>query len=101
MRNLNPEPKIVIGNFDSLINISYICSDKTIFINKIIKSMQRKCILSVAFVFAALSLANCQREPAVQPVAEADGNFLPVAPSNPRYNYCKNYKTIRYDKPTN
>lgn len=72
MRNLNPEPKIVIGNFDSWINISYICSDKTIFINKIIKSMQRKCILSVAFVFAALSLANCQREPAVQPVAEAD-----------------------------
>lgn len=34
-------------------------------------------------------------------VMDEDGNFLPVAPSNPRYNYCKNYKTIRYDKPTN
>lgn len=34
-------------------------------------------------------------------VMDEDGNFLPVAPSNPRYNFCKNYKTIRYDKPTN
>lgn len=34
--------------------------------------MQRKLITSVAFVFAALSLASCQREPAVQPLTEAD-----------------------------
>lgn len=34
-------------------------------------------------------------------VMDEDGNFLPVAPNNPRYNFCKNYKTIRYDKPTN
>ena len=34
--------------------------------------MNRKILISVAFIFVALSLANCQREPAVQPVAEAD-----------------------------
>lgn len=34
--------------------------------------MDRRFFISVAFIFAALSLANCQREPAVQPVAEAD-----------------------------
>lgn len=34
--------------------------------------MNRKILISVAFIFVALSLANCQHEPAVQPVAEAD-----------------------------
>lgn len=34
MRNLNPEPKIVIGNFDSLISIFYICNGKTILLMK-------------------------------------------------------------------
>ncbi|MBQ9147698.1 MAG: C10 family peptidase [Rikenellaceae bacterium] len=34
--------------------------------------MNRRFFISVAFIFAALSLANCQREPAVQPVTEAD-----------------------------
>lgn len=34
--------------------------------------MNRKILISVAFIFVALSLANCQREPAIQPVAEAD-----------------------------
>ena len=34
MRNLNPELKIVIGNFDSSINIFYICNSKTILLMK-------------------------------------------------------------------
>lgn len=34
-------------------------------------------------------------------VMDEDGNIVPVTPPNPRYNFCKNYKTIRYDKPTN
>lgn len=34
--------------------------------------MDRRFFISVAFVFAALSLASCQREPAVQPITEAD-----------------------------
>lgn len=34
--------------------------------------MNRKIFISVAFIFAALSLASCQREPAVQPITEAD-----------------------------
>lgn len=34
--------------------------------------MNRRFFISVAFIFAALSLANCQREPAVQPITEAD-----------------------------
>ena len=34
-------------------------------------------------------------------VMDEDGTILPIAPSNPRYNFCKNYKTIRYDKPIN
>ncbi len=34
--------------------------------------MNRRFFISVAFILAALSLANCQHEPAVQPVAEAD-----------------------------
>lgn len=60
MRNLNPEPKIVIGNFDSSINISYICSDKTIFINKINKSMTSLLHLShkIAKIVAIISIAT-------------------------------------------